>query len=172
MRGGCLLSHPCCYSCVMFIYVCLVLGCIASACSLFQLLFIEGFVRTPRLSRSAQSCGGRRSHFAVHTMQTHIEIQGKCISELCICITMHPASAASNCIVHLDASAAPSIIFVLHFDTTLPICILCIWSSISRLIIVHPLHLVEYLAANNRGKHGRLAVQHKLYLREKIYEIE
>ena len=62
--------------------------------------------------------------------------------------------------------------FVLHFDTTLPICILCIWSSISRLIIVHPLHLVEYLAANNRGKHSRLAVQHKLYLREKIYEIE
>ena len=108
----------------------------------------------------------------LHTMQTHIEIQGKCISELCICITMHPASAASNCIVHLDASAAPSIMFVLHFDTTLPICILCIWSSISRLIIVHPLHLVEYLAANNRGKHSRLAVQHKLYLREKIYEIE
>ena len=34
---------------------------------------------------------------------------------------MHPASAASNCIVHLDASAAPSIIFVLYIDATLPV---------------------------------------------------
>ena len=87
--------------------------------------------------RKGTKCNGRQ-HGAppspeprLHTMQTQIEIQEECISELCICITMHPASAASNCIVHLDASTAPSIIFVLHFDATLQICILCIWSSIS-----------------------------------------
>ena len=47
MRGGALLSHLRCYSSVMLCYVCFVLGCVASACSLFQLLFIEGFVTTP-----------------------------------------------------------------------------------------------------------------------------
>ena len=47
MREGKLLSHSRYYSYVMLHM--LVLGCVASACSFFQLLCLEGFVKVSRL---------------------------------------------------------------------------------------------------------------------------